>query len=392
MPGTANSAVIISIDRLNALMLPPYGNTLIDTPCLNLLASESLVFDFAISESPDELGGLNSIWLGSHPLYKQSSHDGHITTLAYANVHTTLLTDSATVAESEAGSQFARVINIETPNAEELAASPAETWMANFFAQALQAIERMEAGELLWIHCNGLAGPWDAPMDFRASLADPEDPPPLVSSIPPIGTYDVGEDSPDKLLGFHQACLGQVMLIDEFLGVLMDAIRNRPDTLLGLLSTRGYPLGEHGTIGDPLNLHCESVHVPLMIRYPEHQLTAARMPQLQSVRILGDALAAWFSDDQAALNSSSGRHHLDSFVVSTLDESIAIQTTAWKLIRDANQSRLYAKPDDRWEVNDVIDRCPQIAPLIEALLDEAITQLKSSGSSDLRINDELKAN
>jgi hypothetical protein len=35
-----------------------------------------------------------------------------------------------------------------------------------------------------------------------------------------------------------------------------------------------------------------------------------------------------------------------------------VQTPTWKLITAAGQDRLYVKPDDSWEVNDVSDRCP----------------------------------
>ena len=43
----------------------------------------------------------------------------------------------------------------------------------------------------------------------------------------------------------------------------------------------------------------------------------------------------------------------------------ALQNRFWKLIRRQEENgeekwRLYVKPDDRWDANDVSSRCPQI--------------------------------
>ena len=51
-------------------------------------------------------------------------------------------------------------------------------------------------------------------------------------------------------------------------------------------------------------------------------------------------------------------------------EQESIQTHAWKLIRSKMGGvQLFVKPDDRWEVNDVRDLCPDITKKLIVLLD-----------------------
>ena len=54
--------------------------------------------------------------------------------------------------------------------------------------------------------------------------------------------------------------------------------------------------------------------------------------------------------------------------------SESLQTHAWKLIR-SNGTRLYVRPDDLWEVNDVHSRCMNITNSLEALLDAGVKRL-----------------
>jgi len=48
---------------------------------------------------------------------------------------------------------------------------------------------------------------------------------------------------------------------------------------------------------------------------------------------------------------------------------------------------LYGKPDDRWEVNDVADRCPEVVERLSAALDEAV--LRPAGAAITPLDDIL---
>jgi hypothetical protein len=50
-----------------------------------------------------------------------------------------------------------------------------------------------------------------------------------------------------------------------------------------------------------------------------------------------------------------------------------VRTPAWSLHVDEGQTKsLYAKPDDRWEANEVADRCGEVPDELAALIDEFV--------------------
>ena len=56
----------------------------------------------------------------------------------------------------------------------------------------------------------------------------------------------------------------------------------------------------------------------------------------------------------------------------------AIRTPAWYLRQvDGGTAELYAKPDDRWEVNDVATRCGAEAESLAQALDETLAAARS---------------
>ena len=59
------NAVIVVIDRLGAGFLGPYGATWLDTPALNRLASQSLLIEHPLSDSPELVQVYRSFWTAS---------------------------------------------------------------------------------------------------------------------------------------------------------------------------------------------------------------------------------------------------------------------------------------------------------------------------------------
>ncbi len=283
---TQKSAVIFVADQVGANMLAPYGQTMIETPNLNQIAAESILLENAISDSPDLLVALRSLWYPTHAAITraggQTDFSDHLASqLSVRGVESILLTDDATVAQHEIAAGFDRIIEIETESVTNSATTAGDTWLAKFFAQAVETLRNLEPGCLLWIQCRGLQGPWDAPYEYRQRLADAEDPDPPEFFDPPRTWFDAQVDSPDIQLGYQQACAAQIQLLDEFLGVMFDILKVRDEpSLFSLLSTRGFPLGEHGLVGEPENLHDESIHVPWMVRWPDLRCRAYRIQNL----------------------------------------------------------------------------------------------------------------
>lgn len=416
--GVARNAVVLVVDGLSAAMLGAYGNTWFETANFNRLAARSLLFDYAFASSPNIEQAYRRFW---NP---DSSVDGNqneslnlIDTVANLGAVTSLLTDEPLLSESGLADSFDQVTQVVHPPTSGLADQAEDTELANFFAQATGWLVNLEPGSLAWIHSKGLTGAWDAPHQLRCSLAGEGDPVPGEFYQPPSGTFDLEQDDPDDLLGYQQACAAQVILLDRFLGVLLDLMESDPvwqSTLLCFTSTRGYPLGEHGILGLPSNYN-ESVHVPMMLAVPStsefSDFRAVRNRSLQQTDLINDRLVEWFDDDESLFVD---RLRSVAFEVPELcNQSVVIehgveaedggrrvasvQTHAWKLIRRTTQQgsqideqfELYAKPDDRWEVNDVSRRCPHIVESLSNVLDKHLKAGGLGGSGELRLDEAL---
>jgi arylsulfatase A-like enzyme len=294
-----------------------------------------------------------------------------------------LITDDPFVAKHPSAAGFVDTQVVDLPAVVRKPAKEIEsTQMAAFFAKGVDQLAKEPVGRCLWLHTRGMAGPWDAPQEMRKQFADEEDPEsPSFTTIPNLilpEDYD-----PDELLGITHGYAGQISLFDACLGVFLAAFDESPlaaNTLFLLVGVRGFPLGEHLRVGEcDAALYNELTHVPLVVRYPDQCGALARSQALVSHEDVSRILAEWLEIKtnhppavryRALANADSPvwRDHL--IFRSARDR--AIRTPAWYL-RESDSGNgpkreLYVKPDDRWEVNDVADRCADITTqLIDVL-------------------------
>lgn len=375
----APSAIVLVIDRLTAGAIGPYGNTSLDTPELNRWAADGVLFDQVIANSVDLSQVYDSWWNG-----EDRDH-------ASLKPEASLLTDDPEVAKHPGVDQFdqVQVCEISSPIQPEVPAfSAADTQMATFFAQATQALTQFQPGSLLWLHSQGMSQRWDAPLDYRLSQCGPDDPPPPDFVRAPSQWIDPATADPDQMLGLEQAYAAQVLLLDQLLTIFTQTLKEDAqfnNTWLLLASPRGYPLGRHGVVGDAVDpefagtkLHHENLHVPLIVCPParlSQRFATGRCGQLLSSSTLPDMLKAIFDHSGEThlmeyLTHSNGAdtNSPEPSIVTRYDCATAVQTANWKLITDGNQHRLFSKPDDRWEVNNVADRCPTELEELQNLL------------------------
>jgi arylsulfatase A-like enzyme len=232
---------------------------------------------------------------------------------------------------------------------------------------------------LLWIHSCGMQGPWDAPSEYREQFADEDDPAPPEFVAPPV-RWVFDDEDPDQLLGVQHAYAGQISLLDSCLEVFLEACQAGPEDsqpLLLLTSPRGYPLGEHRGIG-PVDeaIYGEHLHVPCLIRYPDGSHALVRCHELVQPSDLFATLLDWFACRGGANWGQSLARLLDGQTGSDRAAAVsgscrALRTPAWFLhCTGDSKYELFAKPDDRWEANEVSDRCRDLLPGLIALLDE----------------------
>lgn len=377
------NAIVLVVDRLGAGYLGPYGNTWIDTPNFNRLAAESLLFEFAMADSPHLPLLYRSYWKGLHAMADDTAADSLPDRLVATEIHTALVTDDAEVTELKWNGAFDERITLSPTPVVRAADEVGLTQMAHLFASAVDWLADAPEPFLLWVHSRGMSGPWDAPLEFRNQFADEDDPTPPETVTPPVKRLETDHD-PDELLGLQHAYAGQVRLLDLCLGALMDAFRTTPvreNTLLAVTSPRGYPLGEHGRVGQcDETLYGELMNVPCFLRFPDGAGAAARSPHLVQPPDVFTTLSDWFglSGGDESIWGASLIPAVDDAPPSDRDRACsvsgshrAIRTPAWLLQRHPDSKReLFAKPDDRWEANEVADRCGETADALEAVLDE----------------------
>ena len=187
-------AVCLVIDRLPAHLLGAYGNAWIRTPALDSLAAESLLLEFATIDSPRLDWLYRSFWRGLHAARPKDDHDSSPdlpSLLRVQGVRSLLVTDEPEVAELPLTAHFDEMVRVEGGGEPATAESVEATRLGRFFAAAAEAGESAPGPSLVWIHSQGLAGPWDAPLELRNFYADEEDPdPPTSTNVPnrmPVG-------------------------------------------------------------------------------------------------------------------------------------------------------------------------------------------------------------
>lgn len=392
------NAICLVIDRLHAGYLGAYGNSWIETPAMDRLASQAFLFDQVLIDTPWLDGLYRSYWQGWHPLCSARPPQDRPTLprlLREAGVNTTLLTDDRAVAEGPLAAEPDELIEIDPPWEVHPAEEIEGTHLARCFAEVIDWVRSAQEPFLLWCHLGGLGMTWDAPPEFRRAYWEQGDPqPPSSAEVPELMLQE--DHDPDELLGFVQSYAGQVSLLDVCVGAVLEFLQGDPagrETLLVLTSARGFPLGEHRRVG-PCDeaLHGELVHVPLMMRFADGP-AAARSQALVEPGDLWATLLDWWGVCEAPPSPSAAslmpvvRHqgaeaHRDRLCIAGRDTERAIRTPAWYL-RTATPPELFAKPDDRWEVNDISDRCQEVVECLQDVLAQYEQTMHSGQIADL---------
>jgi arylsulfatase A-like enzyme len=378
------NAIVVVVDRLSAAYLGPYGNTWIDTPGFNRLASQACLFDHALSDAVD-LGRIyGSYWQGIPASQADAAQSATLPReLAVRGVHTQLVTDEPAVAEHPLAQAFDDRLLIGAPRtgtAEEIG----HTHLVQLFAAATETLETLTPPYLLWIHARGMEGCWDAPYSLRQAFVEEDDPEPPLSAEPPEWRLSPDYD-PDDLWGWLRAYAAQIVVLDHCCAAFLDAFeqsRAANSTLLVWTAPRGFPLGEHLRLGACDNaLYGELLHVPWILRDPGGRGAAQRHPGLVQPVDLCPTLLAWWNgpaplgwrgfDLWPTLEDE--RDVPRTYAVASNEGEWALGSRNWFARRSREgHIELFVKPDDRLEANDVSTRCPEALAELEQELRERI--------------------
>jgi arylsulfatase A-like enzyme len=240
--------------------------------------------------------------------------------------------------------------------------------MVHFAEQAWSAVAKAEPW--VWIEGASLLPPWNLHDEMMAAYFDEED---LAENLvpwkdPPLGEVALTEPERIELQNTYAA---QMTYFDAQLGSLLDLMRDAgmlDHTLICVTARSGLPLGEHGMIGTPRPaLHDELVHVPLLLRLPGGASAGLRPKGLTQPVDLAPTFCEALGMDPASIAPMHGRSLWPllrgeappwrPYAVSALrignEECRLLRSWDWAFHVHGNAHQLFAKPEDRWEVNDL---------------------------------------
>jgi arylsulfatase A-like enzyme len=402
-------AIVLVARGLQLGALGCYGNQGVATSALDSLAAEGVVFDQHFADCADPAGARRAWRTGryhlptSTPSAETVAGPDLLATLRAQGVHTCLIVDDSRPSPDDFALGWDEVMRVVA--AEEM--TPLEATLEAVGT----ALERLEHRDnwLLWIDLGTLLPPWDVPEEYQAPYfsaeatddEDEEDAEAEGESEPltpltdmPVGPIDADDDA--LYLTLQASYAAVVTYLDAGIGPLLEALdglEGGDEVLLLFTSDVGPNLGEHGVIG-PVRawLHDETIHLPLLVRLPDGVEAGRRVSALTQSVDVAATLADWF---QAPLPDAHGRSLLPlahgaveairsyACAARQVGEAIeyALRTPDWAFLLpvradpdDATRSpRLYVKPDDRWEVNDVLQHHLDLAEQLEQTLRDFVT-------------------
>ena len=387
--------LVLAARGLRAAYVGCYGNAWIATPALDALAAEGVVFDQHFADRVNAADARRTWRDGRHRLPAPGRPEPPpdepadlIEQLRKHGVHTCLIADESRPAEPDFETGWDEAIRAASFDAVLEAASAALGRLAG------------HDGWLLWVDLAALIPPWDTPEEFVAPYfrdepaedeeEEDEDEPelelePLTPLIdPPLGPADPEDD--ELFLRLQGSYAGAVTRLDDGVRRLLIGLHDlglAGEALIILTADCGLALGEHGHVGPASpHTHEEATHLPLILCLPGADEAGRRVAALTQAADLAPTLADVFEAD---LPSAHGRtllplvygeaEALHAYVCSGAQAGEAaewsLRAPEWAFLLPSGPPRaprLYVKPDDRWEVNDVLQHHQELAEGLERTL------------------------
>ena len=299
-----------------------------------------------------------------------------------------LLTDVPTVADA-AMETFSQTVVVDpaTQSASQPAMDMDESCCWKLFAQWLAAID--DHTQLAWLHSDWLCRLWDAPIDEekdQTQEAPPEedeiqldDPLPGTEAaehevtvptfrLPQTAAaprYQItAQDDPDQLFAWMNRYARQIEVLDQVIQQTSEVLNHRRLRWL-IAGSSGYSLGENGWVGHRIGpLRSSDIRLPLVLSSggPMRCGTLVDSNQLPEILQKLHAKQPVLTPQQWAEQDEE----LSPVVETQSDRAEKAATTAsWFYVKESSPDtpaveRLFLKPDDLCDVNDVSRLQPDV--------------------------------
>ncbi|MDR1925199.1 MAG: hypothetical protein LBQ66_12585 [Planctomycetaceae bacterium] len=374
--------VCISIDGLHNGMIGAYGNGWIQTPAFDLLAFQSVLFDRYYASSIDLVDSFETLWqqswleqFANNNNGSNGNNNGNKSNSNSGNNSTILITDDDEI-YLHAYADFKYKYRIDT-SADGKVDSADATGYFKIFATIMDVISDQEERcpnnpYCVWAHLRGFRGVWDFPFEYRMRYRGAEDPLPYAGfELPSLRVAnDASGIDPDDLQAVMEAYSGGMVLLDEALSGLLEMLESNEsqkeysnktgkETIFVLFGTRGFALGEHKSIGANYDLFSENVNLPLFVRFPNRQHATIRSNALINTNDIADFLISTTNNRDSIITQLANEKNIqqhEALQIKGQNGEFALVTQDWFIRRANDQISIYVKPDDRWEVNNIVNR------------------------------------
>jgi arylsulfatase A-like enzyme len=396
-------AVVLSFDQLHAAYLGSHGNDWIETPHLDRLATESVLFDshYADDLTPETLG--QAWWW----LPTEGGRDAALTAiLRRAGIRTTCFAETDLSTSARRSPLWDELVQIPVEDHEN--APEDELPLQQLISSVMDWLDAGQFAEnsLLWIRSRGVPEPWYPPADFvdlyfpEFELVDDEAPTtnkyqpddsPEDDDLPDDPAFDPalvtpGEDPELDLRIARALYAAYVTAIDRAVGRLIDALEKSgllADTLVIVTAASGQLLGEHAPVGErPSHLPSELTRTLCLVRLPSLAMRGTRRHDFVQPRDVAEALVDWFTPTTTPpspprpaflFQAIRGEDRLprDGIVSFHPDLGWSVRTLSAAYCQPIDRTlppRLFLQPFDRCEFADTSNQQPDLMEQLAAAL------------------------
>ncbi|MEJ2720475.1 MAG: sulfatase-like hydrolase/transferase, partial [bacterium] len=289
--------IFIVVDTLRPDALSCYSPQGTDTPNMDLLAEDGILFTDAISSGPWTLPGMASLLSGLSPAVHQTVDNnsalpdsvrtlaeymmraGYSTAAIGSNI---VLTDRRNFSQgfgeyhwfpvpADDASLGKGILRRVFPSRYRPDASTSE--LTDIAIEWLT--ENRDRDFFLWLHYFDPHHPYSPPPEFLPRSQPPASMGPVFKSRKKIQSGNL-RLSAEEREWVHQLYLGEVRYVDANIGRLVDSLKNLhiyDESLVVLVSDHGEEFWDHGRFEHGHSLYDELLHVPLIVKLPFSSVT-----------------------------------------------------------------------------------------------------------------------
>ena len=390
------NVILYLVDALRADHLGCYGSDRAASPRLDEFAAEATVFEDAVAQSSWTKAAVASIFTGVWPP-SHGVNGPHDRLPDDLSTMPELLRDgdyrtAAVVANAYVGRSFGFDRGFE--HFEFLKHTVGDSSVIH--SRVTRWMDHLSPAEpfFLYVHTVDPHAPYDPPDEFRRRFADDVGDP-EVGGVSTVRALARGERSASRQMAddLHALYEAEIAFNDFNFGRLVRELRERglfDTSLIIFVSDHGEAFGDHGAWTHGLDLHDESLRIPLVIRFPGGRNAGSRVRHtVQQADLLPTVLAAAGLTGHDELEGDD----LGSFVDRPMDRAVycyldywgkrgaAVLSDQWKLIRPMSEdfgfgAQLFDRANDPHERRNRAADLPVRTGYLDTLLRRNLARLR----------------